>query len=286
MDLNSSYPALLISGAAKPVPIISQRMSSNVQGVNVSLDEKERYFNATARIGDVDGANLPWFEFADAILLFWWIQKEDVDIPLVAHWNVELESGMNTLNLKIAGNYGEENIISIQMHGTDSATLTTLLPAKPISSSPSLTYPIRATIIRFIAPTAVFANNYFGKAISFIFRALLNTTWIILLVALNIFLVAGFVLSFWRCVGGPSFEDTVQGIQTRLDRWKQYEKLRILHLDAIQDRLDQLYHSERMKAFIFMCRYGWHPERDRERESVAQEEEDADVEKGVLAGKT
>lgn len=40
----------------------------------------ENSFEATARAGDDDGINLPWFDKADSALLFWWIQRDDKTI--------------------------------------------------------------------------------------------------------------------------------------------------------------------------------------------------------------
>jgi hypothetical protein len=67
---------LSIPGVDKPIPIIYNDRAEE-GSADVSLD-----ISVQARIGDFDGANLPWFEYADSILLFWWIHKENADLPL------------------------------------------------------------------------------------------------------------------------------------------------------------------------------------------------------------
>lgn len=38
--------------------------------------------NLEAKMGDLDGINLPWFSKADGALLFWYIHRDTIDIPV------------------------------------------------------------------------------------------------------------------------------------------------------------------------------------------------------------
>jgi hypothetical protein len=269
LDLNTL--TLSISGAEKPIPIIYHDEAGE-DSADVSLD-----VTVLARVGDADGANLPWFESADSILLFWWIHKETVDLPLSVGWSVEDEN-MYTMDLKYPGRHIiDDPLLSVKLRGNDTASLLVTVPARPLSSSPSWTYPTRIAIIRIIAPIAVFVNDHFGDAIGLLFSTILTVLEVLFIVFVHAFVILAIVVSLYRCVGGPSLDDTVQRAHDRIEVWKQNERLRFLRLEAVQEKLDRLYHNERVKVVIGVCRNGWHPERDRER---AAQEEEADIEKG------
>jgi hypothetical protein len=179
------------------------------------------------------------------------------------------DTGTYNLNLQIQDRPGEF-LLSIQMRGNDSSTLSATVPTRLHSSSPSMTYPIRVALILIIAPVAIFVNEAAGVFFD-AFGGILG-------VALYGFLILAVIISFWRCVGGPSLEDTVERVQDRLESWKENEMLRLLPLNSFQDRLDKMYQNERMKSFIYLCKNGWHPERDAER---ALQQEQTGVENGA-----
>jgi len=262
--------ALSISGTDKPIPIIYHD-GAEEESADVSLD-----ISVQARVGDFDGASLPWFEYADSILLFWWIHKENADLPLRVSWSVE-EENMYHMDLKYAGRHViDDPLLSIRMHRNGTSSFEVTVPARPLSSSPSWTYPIRIAIIHIIAPIAIFVNDYLGDPIGFLFSMTFTAVEVLFIVLVYVFVILTIVVSIYRCVGGPSLEDTVQRAHDGLEALKQNERLRFLHIETVQESLDRLYHNKRIQVVIDICRNGWHPERDRER---AAQEEEADIER-------
>jgi hypothetical protein len=260
---------LSIPGADKLIPII-YRDGAEEESADVSLD-----ISVQVRVGDFDGANLPWFEYADSILLFWWIHKESVDLPLSVSWSME-EENIYHMELKYAGRHViDDPLLSIRMRGNDTSSFEVTVPARPLSSSPSQTYPIRIAIIHIIAPIAVFVNDYLDDAIGFLFSTIFTAVEVLFILLVYVFVILAILVSIYRCVGGPSLEDTVQRAHDGLEALKQNERLRFLHIETVQEGLDRLYHNKRVQVVIGVCRNGWHPERDRQR--VVQEE--ADIER-------
>ncbi|RDL36835.1 uncharacterized protein BP5553_06187 [Venustampulla echinocandica] len=263
---------LSISGSDKSLPILNE-----TPGQDSTLDITED-IHVVARIGDDGGANLPWFKFADAILLTWWLEKEDLNITLTAYWRREGEDGsLRRMELRVPRM--PEPLLSFKIQGNDRGTITAITPAKPASSSPSMTYPIRVAIINAIAPTAVFVNDVFGSAIGMASKSVFNALAVIFIVGMYGFMLLAIVFSLWRCLGGPSFETTVGRMQDRLERHNENERYRVLRIHVITGWLDWLNHSERVQMALDICRHGWHPERERARRA----DEETDVERGNKA---
>lgn len=253
---------LSVSGLQKPILLIDP---------GLDLVKSEEQVNVTARAGDQDGANLPWFDYADATLLYWWIHRDTIDAPLKVFRSED--NGVHRLDLQVA-QYSRgscDPLLSIQVKRNDS-TIVATVPAKPVSSSPSRTYPIRVALLAVVAPVAVLLNEVVTAFLN-VFGDVLVITFV---VGVYGFMILAMLVSLWRCVGGPTLATTVEGVQGRLEKWKEYERLRLLRLDAVQDRLDQLYHNERIKAFLHICANGWHPEREAEK---AAEQQQLDIEK-------
>jgi hypothetical protein len=258
--------ALSVSGWKKPIPIIGIDTAMSLEG------SKEK-ITVTARIGDQDGANLPWFEYADATLLYWWIDRDTIRIPVTVHRSEE-GGGIHNLDLRIAGSdhLVSSPLLSIQMKA-NSSTIVATAPARPDSSSPSSTYPTRIVLIHIVAPIAVLVAGVVGIFLS----AFGDSLTVLFAATMYGFLILAIIVSLWRCLGGPTLEDTVDRVHDCLDSWKENERLRRLPLDTFQDRLVQVYRNERVKAFLYVCANGWHPEREAAR---AAEKGQADVEKG------
>lgn len=249
--------ALSISGWHKPIPIISTTLEPA---------GAEEEINVSARTGDVDGANLPWFEYADAILLYWWLQKDTIDMSVIVHRSETTEA--HILDLQIPGG---GSLLSIQMMSSNSTIIATV-PARPDSSSPSLTYPIRIVLIHIVAPIAIFIDVVAGIFLE-VFG---NAFGVLFVIGVYGFVILAIIISLWRCLRGPSLEDTVERVQSHLEEWKENERLRFLPLNAIQERLEQGYRNERVRSFLNICANGWHPEREAAR---IAEEEQTDIEK-------
>jgi hypothetical protein len=228
------------------------------------------------RTGDLDGANLPWFEFADSVLLYWWINKGENDLlfPVDVHWTGS--DGVRKMEILVAGQPGQAPILTLEMQGKDASTLIVKAPERPLSSSPSRTYSVRVAIIHIIAPTAVFVNGLLGNAFGGIIESMVTALFVVLVIGLYGFVILAVVFSIWRCVGGPSFEVTVERVQGRLERLSQNERLQFLRIDALQEKLDLLCQNERFKVAVDVCRNGWHPERNATRDA----EQEIDMEKG------
>jgi hypothetical protein len=232
--------------------------------------------DVSVRIGDMDGANLPWFPFADSVLLFWWIEKEDFNLPLLINWENKAD-GLHRMELLNAAHIYDEPLLAVEIRGEDTPTISVSVPKKPLSSSPSLTYPVRVAIIHVIAPTALFVSDLFGNAIGVIAELIFTLLFTVFVVFVYAFLGLAVVFSLWRCFSGPSFEDTVEGIKDRLQKLSENERLQFLKIDALRENLDFLIQNEKFKTVVYVCRNGWHPERDRERAA----EEGSDIEEGL-----
>lgn len=199
-------------------------------------------------------------------------------IPHEAGEDDDQEDDVNSADSDNADSKAGALLLAVQIQGKDRSTITVTVPETPLSSSPSKTYLIRLAIIHVIAPTVVFVNGLLGNAFGSIIEATITALFVVFVVFVYGFMALAVVFSLWRCFGGPSFEDTVDEMQGRLERLSQNERLRFLKIDALRENLDLLCRNERFKAAINICRNGWHPERDRAR---AAEEEEADTEKGL-----
>lgn len=138
--LDISSLTLAVSGLEQPLHIFSDTPAEEV--------------NATVRAGDTDGANLPWFPAADAILLFWEIHQEYASVPLTIQRPAAQEAGMVHQFDIFLNKPGHDNdaLLSLKMVGNDTSSIKVSVPLQPHSSSPSYTYPIRVRIIRVLAP--------------------------------------------------------------------------------------------------------------------------------------
>ncbi|KAE9372817.1 hypothetical protein N431DRAFT_505124 [Stipitochalara longipes BDJ] len=257
---------LTIGGAEHALPIFQ---------VDQKTEKVTEQINSTARLGDRDGANLPWFEFADAVLLYWWIQKDNLEFPVGITWSVEGEGDLRRMEVQVAGRPNSRQLLTLEMHGFDASSIVVEAPERPYSFSPSKTYPFRVAIIRVIAPTSVFLYNLLGNAVGQAIQSIISTLFVLFIIAVYVFIVLAIIFSIWSCVGGPSFEVVVERTQARLERLCQNERLRILRIAALQDGLEHLCQNERFQSAVEICRNGWHPERQASR----SDEVEVDVEK-------
>lgn len=266
LDMNDL--TITIDGADHPLPIFKQGQT---------VDSVTEQINATARIGDRDGANLPWFEFADAVLLYWWIQKDDLQFLVDITWTVEEdgEDFLRRMEVRVAGRPGRRALLTLEMQGSDTSSIVVEAPERPYSFSPSETYPVRVALIHVIAPTAVFVNGLLGGFVGQAIESVVTTIFVLFVIAVYGFFALAIMFSIGRCVGGPSFEVVVERTQARLDNLRENERLRGLRIEALQERLERLCQNERFKRAVEICRNGWHPEREMARAA----EVEIDVEK-------
>jgi hypothetical protein len=162
--LEISNLTLAVSGLEQPLNILPH---------TVAEDERKEEVNVTGRAGDTDGANLPWFPAADAILLFWEIRREYAIVPLTIQRSVG-EAGERKFDV-LLNEDGGDALLSLKIWGNDTSRITASVPLPPHSSSPSYTYPIRTAIIQVLAPFSLLIAAVF-ESLSAILGGLL--TWI------------------------------------------------------------------------------------------------------------
>jgi len=266
LDMNDL--TLTTDGSDHPLPIFKQ---------DQTVDSVTEQINATARIGDRDGANLPWFEFADAVLLYWWIQPDDLQVLVDIIWTVKGngEDPLRRMEVQVAGHPSRRVLLTLEMQGSDTSSIVVGSPGRPYSFSPSKTYPIRVALIHVIAPTAVFVNDLLGNFVGQVIESVVTAIFVLFVIAVYGFFALAIVFSLWRCVGGPSFEVVVERTQARLAKLRENERLRGLRIEALQEGLERLCQNERFKKAVDICRNGWHPEREMARAA----EVEIDVEK-------
>lgn len=188
---------------------------------------------------------------------------------------VEAESGLRRTEIHIPGRPGRRALLTIEMQGSDTSSIVVEAPERPYSSSPSKTYPIRVALIRILAPTAVYVNDFLGNAVGQVIQSMLTAIFILLGAFVWGFGIMAVIFSIWRCVGGPSFEAVLERTQARLDRLSRNESLQYLRIDVLQVTLDRVCRNERFRSVVDICRHGWHPEK----QAAGAAEVDADVEK-------
>src|SRR4051794_13120664 len=66
---------------------------------NSAVSDFGKTINISVRTGDTDGANLPWFKHADAVLLYWWIHRDTLQVPLQFIRMEDVRSGNFELTL-------------------------------------------------------------------------------------------------------------------------------------------------------------------------------------------
>lgn len=202
-----------------------------------------------------------------------------MSLPLFAQYRnqyLDKEGGLRRTELIMVDHVWGDFLLAVEIRGTDASTIVVTVPEMPISSSPSMTYPVRVAIILVIAPTAVFVNDLLGNMFGGFIGLMVAVLFIGFVIFVYGFMALAVVFSLWRCFRAPSFEDTVERIQGRLERLSRNEKLRRLKIDALRENLELLCQNERFMAFVYVCRNGWHPEKERAKAA----EEAADIEKG------
>ncbi|KAM0264341.1 hypothetical protein ACHAQJ_000831 [Trichoderma viride] len=146
--LDVSNLTLAVSGLEQPLNIFHHTLAED----NGRMEEVD----VTARAGDTDGANLPWFPQADAILLFWQIHREYASVPLTIQWSAQEAGNVQKFDILFTEQgHGDDALLSLRMWGNDTSTIRASVPIRPHSSSPSYTYPVRIVIILALAPLSI-----------------------------------------------------------------------------------------------------------------------------------
>lgn len=275
---------LVISGSEEPLKIYHPTLSTDENA------EESQQILAVARTGDDDGVNLPWFDFADSILLYWWIHQDDVEAELVARWKwASIPDKIQKLDVVPAGQERNPLVdpllsIQVQQKGTIAELVEAVVPDIPISSSPTVTYPFRVAIVCLLTRptlTIVVIMDFLWEV-----REKLGSAYSI---PANLFLTIAGLCSLLRCLNGPSFELVMENAQDRLERYKRrYEGNRsplsmYAAIGQLQKLIEAIAQSHAVMWMVGICREGWHPERDRERAEASKRRDD-DIEKAASGG--
>lgn len=220
-----------------------------------------------ARTGCADGINLPWFDFADSILLFWWIHQDNLEVDLTARWTWDkgVMPKVQILELMLEVHDRKPNAypllsIQVKLNGENAEIIKAIFPTVPTSSSPTVTYPVRVAIACILTrPTLTILAilNFLWKV-----REKLGSAYSI---PANSFLILAGFCSFLRCTSGPSFEVAMENIQEKLEISKRrYEGNRSLVsmytlIEHVQKVVEAVSQSEGVMWMVGICRVGWHP---------------------------
>jgi hypothetical protein len=194
-----------------------------VPGRALHLTESIR---VVARTGDQDGVNPPWFWHADAILLYWWIQRDNAVIPVRVRWtaNYAVELWPDSQEWVSGAPQPPEALqplLTIEnLYNEDPGKFRAFAPKVPVSSSPSRTYPIRVALLTIIAPTGLLFYSIFSALGSLVS---VDIFWLIVVAALVV---------LWYAKGNP-----------RLDDVRMLEPLRNIHY-ANTESLESLAEAE------------------------------------------
>lgn len=176
----------------------------------------------TARVGDTDGANLPWFPQADALLLFWQIHREYARVPLTIQWSAQEAGAVQKLDISFKERrHGDDALLSLKMWKNDTSSIRASVPLQPHSSSPSYTYPIRVAIIQALAPFSLLIVGVFDS-LGEIFSGL--AIW--LFAAICFGLAVSAVAAAWMYFSGKRPHELVDVVVDELQKLRDSEMMR------------------------------------------------------------
>ncbi|EED16853.1 hypothetical protein TSTA_019150 [Talaromyces stipitatus ATCC 10500] len=163
--------------------------------------------SVSAPAGDTDGISLPWFDKADAVMMFHFIHRDEALVKL----NVGFEKDKKRLDVWPAGeDRYKKNLLSLTLDNAEKESTTRILtasvPHPPLSLSPSPTYHVRLAILVVLAPlTLLLMGVYVGliSLISTIFRLLFSLFWVFALL----------FLGRWVYKGRPPVGEFIQEIR-------------------------------------------------------------------------
>jgi hypothetical protein len=223
---------LEIAGHSERIPFLHPGLDdcNNVSSIT-------EFFQVSARTGEIGGASLPWFTFADSVLLSWWIDKKNTDIGLAARWGLTSMADSDydpaptsptsecRRRLEIhprkyaAGLFTPEGLLTLDIEEIGDADQLRIINIgfEEGSESPTWTYPLRVAIICVLAPVTVFVNDWIGPVFSGCLTGFLVVFGIFVCTSLfGILLVL-----LWRYFGGSNIEVVVGRVQQRLDMWQE-----------------------------------------------------------------
>lgn len=179
----------------------------------------------SAPTGDTDGISLPWFDTADAVLMYHFIHRDSALITL----ELVYREGGRKLNIWPAGASQDHAkllfsvTVNDEAENDDDFILEASVPRSPLSSTPSPIYELRLVLLTCLAPlTIIFMGAITGAmfiistALSLLFRSF----WV----------VAFLLLIRWLYKGRPPVDEFVQevtndlrGLADRVQNWRKEE---------------------------------------------------------------
>ncbi|KAK7058456.1 hypothetical protein VNI00_002090 [Paramarasmius palmivorus] len=197
-----------------------------------SLSKNEAWISAPITlpipVGDTDGVSVPWIATADATMLYWWANHESANMTFrvrrvengdmvevwpdsFAWWEhqggvLHVDKYPNTL----------KPLISIRLHGS-SMPPSFNFPSLPDSSSPSILYPVRLSLLLFLLPVGAIGLLLF-IALSGVFHGLMQLAVVLLnLVALGVVCAAGYGIWWWMRNERPALSMTLNDVREGVD---------------------------------------------------------------------
>jgi hypothetical protein len=186
-------------------------------------------FQVTAKTGDQDGINLPWFRKADAVLLFNAIHHDDVPMPvrfLVFSWKIQLwPESQRWENAQLPAPHETPLLELLSDNRFLAPSISSVMPTwseieAHFSDSPSQTFAVRRAIQAVLVPTGlwIYHNfNWIGTGLGIIFAlfGIVIKLWVYYSIV---------ILLAWILSGRPKFGPWAQSfILTRFLYAKVYD---------------------------------------------------------------
>ncbi|RAO69154.1 uncharacterized protein BHQ10_005166 [Talaromyces amestolkiae] len=188
-------------------------------------DERLTMTPISVPAGDTDGISLPWFDTADAVLMYHFIHRDSALVTL----DLIYGGGGRELNIWPAGASQDHKkllfsvTINVEAENDDDFILEASVPRSPLSSTPSPIYELRLVLLTCLAPlTIIFMGAIMGAmfiistALSLLFRSF----WV----------VAFSLLIRWLYKGRPPMDEFVQevandlrGLADKVQNWRNKE---------------------------------------------------------------
>ncbi|KAH8705226.1 hypothetical protein BGW36DRAFT_421792 [Talaromyces proteolyticus] len=180
-NVDKASDSLIICGTTK----VSLKKPTQLTSVQKQGEENDDFvlleppIRVSAPAGDTDGISLPWFDTADAAIMFYLIHHDQALVKL----RVGFREGGRKLEVWPGGDdwthplasQDDNPLLSLSLENernTASRVSTANVPPSPLSFSPSPTYHIRLVLLIALAPLTIFIMGaYLG--LSFVLSAVL-----------------------------------------------------------------------------------------------------------------
>lgn len=179
--------------------------------------------------GDTDGISLPWFDTADAVMMYHFIHRDEALVRLDGGYG---EGGRELKIWPAGASQNDDNLLfsvttDLDAESDGRRVLMASTPRSPLSSSPSPIYEIRLVLLACLAPlTIIFMGAFMG--VSFVVSTVLT------LFFRSFWIIAFLSLVRWMYKGRPPFDEFVEeiandlrGLAERVQDWRIGKSLNI-----------------------------------------------------------